>query len=141
MKFLLTISALAAGLGLGRLTAQIHRLEVIGPNGAVAAALESHGSGAGMLILYDPAGRPAIQLSAAEGGRLSLAGPTGKESIYLGPLEDGQGIWIRSPAGAAIRLEADSDGRGRAVLSDGEGRTLELSARPAVHSLEPERLR
>lgn len=138
-KWIWILGAALAGVQAGRFTARLERLEILNQHGAVALSFEAHRSGAGMLTLHDAKGAPAVQISAADGGRLSLSDPRGEESVYVGPLEGGHGLWIGGPTGTSILLKADPSGQGRAILSDGAGRTLELSARPAPHALNPTR--
>ncbi|MEL6339329.1 MAG: hypothetical protein AAFP04_00805 [Myxococcota bacterium] len=128
----------ALGFGLGRTAIQTERLEILNADGGVAVSIQAHGSGAGLLTLHDRDGRPAVQISAAEGGRLSLSNTQGSEVAYVGPVGDGYGALIGDSSKAApigIRLLSDPKGRGSAAFSDGEGRVLKVTAKPAHHSL------
>ncbi len=122
--------AFLAGAAASPTDVQHRSLDIVGPDGQIAATLRGHGDGGGILILYGPDGTAHVTLSAQRGGRLILSGRVGDELVILGelaPLDQGA-LLIRNTAGeVAVQITSDQLGRGYVGVFDprGVGRTLQ----------------
>ena len=128
--------AFLAGAAAGPGAVQHRSLDIVGPNGQIAASLRSHGDGGGILILHGPAGEAQLILSAQRGGHLLLRGRAGDDLLTLGELagfdrggaSDQGAMVLRNSAGeVAVQITSDQLGRGYVGVFDprGVGRTLQ----------------